>query len=137
MEINKVMMLVKINGIGAIRARMKKKIRPIITNKKITFNPSLNKTKKNPTKTRAVPGSGWRMIRIIGSVITKPIWNKDLIFLRSTWISLKILDTAKAVVTLANSEGWSPIPPKVYQDVAPDIFFPKMNKPIKDKIDIK
>jgi hypothetical protein len=52
------MMLAKIKGIGATRARMKKKIRPITTNKKITFNPSLNNTKKNPTKTSAVPGSG-------------------------------------------------------------------------------
>tara|TARA_Y100000389_G_C17086194_1_gene329011 strand:+ start:317 stop:493 length:177 start_codon:yes stop_codon:yes gene_type:complete len=58
MEINSVIMLVKINGKGAKRARIKNKIRPIIINKKMMFNPSLNNTKINPTKTNAVPGSG-------------------------------------------------------------------------------
>ena len=43
-------MLTKIKGIGATRARMKKKIRPITTNKKITFNPSLNNTKRTQQK---------------------------------------------------------------------------------------
>ena len=137
MEINSVIMLVKINGKGATRARIKNKIRPIIINKKMMFNPSLNNTKINPIKTNAVPGSGWIIIRNIGNAITKPIWSKDFIFFKLTWISLKIFDTAKAVVILANSEGWSPIPPMVYHEVAPDMFFPKIKSPIRDKIDSK
>jgi hypothetical protein len=37
---------------------MKKNISPKMNSKKNEFNPSLNNTKKNAPKTKAVPGSG-------------------------------------------------------------------------------
>lgn len=51
-------------------------------------------------------------------------------------LSLNNFATAKAVNAFTNSEGCKPSTPKLYQEVAPLIVFPKRNKPTKDKREI-
>ena len=53
------------------------------------------------------------------------------------FLSLNSFAIARAVKALTNSDGWRPIAPKLYQDVAPLIVLPKTNKPISDAIEIK
>lgn len=50
-------------------------------------------------------------------------------------MSLRYLETANAVATLANSEGCRVKGPILYQAVAPLIFFPNRNNPAKSTID--
>ncbi len=44
---------------------------------------------------------------------------------------------ARAVAAFANSVGCKPKDPKEYQEVAPLMFFPNMNKPAKDSMETK
>ena len=97
--------------------------------------PSRSNTKNKPKKTRAVPASGWNITRIIGSpIINNNLVTKEIFFI-SAWIELKVEATSREVVTLANSEGCKLKSPMKYQEVAPEIFWPKKNSPSKLNID--
>ena len=52
-------------------------------------------------------------------------------------LSLSSLATASAVNAFANSEGCRPIKPKLYQEVAPFMLFPKIKSPANESIDAK
>ena len=63
------------------------------------------KTKRKLRNTTVLPGSGWgSMIRAGNNIRIKDVsWSERVV--KSVLISLKCLDNAKAVITLANSAG--------------------------------
>ena len=85
----------------------------------------------------AEPGSGCIDIKIIGIRIIKEIMNKSLPLVISVWIILRYFAKKRLVDILTNSEGWKLKNPKLYQEVAPPVFTPKNNSPIRSKIEIK
>ena len=75
------------------------------------------------------PGSGWRIIKVAGSAIINIPIKRDFLFLRLVWYSLKCLAIINDVAIFENSDGWIPIPPKIYHEFAPLIVWPKTKRP--------
>ena len=96
--------------------------------KNLKSKPSRKIGKINAKKTNAEPGSGWRVIRVIGTRIITPTIKISRVFFRSVWIILKNFARNKAVHNFANSVGWKLIGPIIYQDLAPPLSAPKMNR---------
>ncbi len=84
----------------------------------------------------AEPASGCKKIKKAGkkTIINALIW--FLINLKLYCLSLSNFATAKAVHALTNSEGCKPKTPKLNQDFAPLISFPKGNSSNKLKIEM-
>ncbi len=95
------------------------------------FNPSRKRTNRNPRKTNAEPGSGCKIINMIGVPIIKINLKTSVLIFKSIWIELKLLANNSDVVILANSEGCILKLPIEYQEIAPEIFWPKINSPNK------
>ena len=86
--------------------------------------PSLFKTKKKAKYIIAEPGS-WREIKDAGKKIIMKALSWFFIMLKLYFLSLNNFASARAVNTLANSDGWMPILPNRYHDLAPLISVPK------------
>ena len=84
----------------------------------------------------AEPASGCSVIKKAGKKMIKNALIWFFIKLKLYCLSLNSLATAKAVQALTNSEGCKLITPKLNQDFAPLISFPKGNKRIKENIEI-
>ena len=93
--------------------------------------------KINAKKTIADPGSGWRVIKIIGISIIRKTIIISLNLLRSVWMMLKNFAKKIAVHNLLNSVGWKLIGPIINQDFAPPLSTPNKKRPKSVKIENK
>ena len=121
------------------RITVSSRVKNIIIPKYKNFKskPSRRIGKMNVKKTSAEPGSGWRVIRITGMRIMTPTIKISRVFFRSVWIILKNFDRNKAVHNFANSVGWKLIGPIIYQDLAPPLSDPNMNRLSNSIIEMK
>lgn len=92
-------------------------------------SPSLFKTKKKAKYISTDPISGCKAIKNAGKKMTIKAFAWFFISLRLYCRSLINFAKARAVKAFANSEGCSPIPPKLYHEVAPLIFLPNTSTP--------
>jgi hypothetical protein len=69
--------------------------------------------------------------------IMTPTIKISRVFFRSVWIILKNFARNKAVHNFANSVGWKLIGPIIYQDLAPPLSDPNMNRLSNSIIEMK
>ena len=84
-----------------------------------------------------LPVSFCNIIKRAGKKIINANTTWWLISLTLVWRSLMNLATASEAATLANSLGWTVKDPIPYHEVDPLTVLPKINKPIKDSMDMK